>query len=101
MNDREPGTAHMVGVAGSVTERLTGTVTKGWPGVLIVIVLLYVPAVNPVTLIVTETFEGVAPLSGFMVSQDSPEVEAVKSSCVPVLVTEIGGCWGGNGPPIT
>jgi hypothetical protein len=64
-------------------------------------VLLYVPAVNPVTLTVTEMLAGVVPFSGFMVSQDSPEVEAVKSSGVPVLVTEMAGCWGGNAPPIS
>lgn len=62
--------------------------------------LLYVPAINPVTLMVTEIFEGVVPFSGFMVSQGSPEVEAVKFSGAPLLVTEIAGSWGGSGPPI-
>jgi hypothetical protein len=63
---------------------------------------LYVPAFKPVTLIVTEILEGVVPFSGFMVSQGSPEVEAVKLSGAPLLVTEIPGCWaGGSGPPIS
>jgi len=61
--------------------------------------LLYVPAVNPATLMVTEILEGVVPFNGFMVSQGSPEVEVVKLSEAPLLVTEIGGCWEGNGPP--
>jgi hypothetical protein len=81
-------------------ERLTGIVTKGWPGELIVIVLLYVPVFNPVTSMVTEILEGVVPLAGLMASQDSPEVEAVKFSGASVLVTEIAGCGGGNGPLI-
>ena len=62
--------------------------------------LLYFPTVNPVTLMVTEIFDGVVPLGGFIASQDSPEVEAVKFSAAPLLVTEIAGCSGGNGPLI-
>jgi hypothetical protein len=45
---------------------------------------------------------GVVPFSGLIVSHGSPEVEAVKFSEVSLLLaTEIGGCCGGSGPPIS
>jgi len=39
VKDSDPGLTHIVGAAGSVTESLTGTVAKGCPGALIVMLL--------------------------------------------------------------